>query len=321
MSAQPSAATPAPIESGRAAVNSYTAKDGTTRPIELAYDVFGTTGRPLVLIMGIGSQRIFWDDALCNRFVSAGFHVVRFDHRDIGESTKLDAHVPPPGATLVRGLAKLPVEAPYSLSDMAHDVIGLVRHLRWDRAHYVGVSLGGMIAQHIAIEHAIHARSLTTIMTSPGGRRYVPQPGALRALFAPAPKSQAEAGEHLVKVFAKIGSTGWPQDADRLRRLGELAFARGANPRGFLRHFAAGIKSGDRRQHLRDVKVPTLVIHGTRDPMFPLAAGRRLAQLVPNATWLPVAGMGHDLPSPLWPTFVGAIARHAERAEARATVS
>ncbi len=319
MSAQPAPST-VPIQSGRATVNSYTAKDGSTRPIELAYDIFGTSGRPLVAIMGIGAQRVMWDDNMCRQFVAAGFQLVRFDHRDIGESTKLETSVPKPAATLVRGIAKLEVQAPYSLSDMAHDVIGLVRHLGWDRAHYVGASLGGMIAQHIAIEHANRARSLTTIMTSPGARRYMPQPSAFRALFAPAPKTAAEAGEHVYRLFSTIGSTAWPQDAERLRAIGALAYERGMSPRGFLRHFAAAIKSGDRRESLRDVKVPTLVIHGTRDPMFPLAAGRRIAQLIPNATWLPITGMGHDLPRPLWPTLVSAIARHAERADARATL-
>jgi pimeloyl-ACP methyl ester carboxylesterase len=157
-------------------------------------------------------------------------------------------------------------------------------------------------------------------MTSPGGRRYMPEPHALRALFSPAPRTQAEAGEHVAKMFATIGSPAWAQDGDRLRALGELAHSRGLNPRGFLRHFAAAFKSGDRRPHLPTVRVPTLVIHGSRDPMFPLRAGRRLAELIPNATWLPITGMGHDLPEPLWPTLVSAIARHAERADLRATV-
>lgn len=318
-------ATPAhariPVTSGKARVGSYTARDGSTRDIELAYDVFGTGGRPLMLVMGIGAQRVFWDDPLCERFVEAGFQPIRFDHRDIGESTKLDAHVPPPLPTLVRGMIKLPVPAPYSLSDMAHDVIALMDHLGIARAHVIGMSMGGMIGQHLAIEHAERLLSLTTVMTSPGGRRYLPEPYALRALFAPAPKTQEEAGEHVAKLFATIGSTAWASDAARLRAIGEVAHARGMNPRGFLRHFAAVLRSGDRKQHLPNVKVPTLVIHGSRDPMFPLRAGRAIATLIPGATWLPITGMGHDLPEPVWPTLVAAVARHAERAEARATLS
>jgi pimeloyl-ACP methyl ester carboxylesterase len=303
---------------GRAQVNSYTARDGSTRPIELAYDVFGTRGRPLVLIMGIGAQRIFWDEPLCAQFVDAGFQVIRFDHRDIGQSTHLDTPVPPPFKTLARGLARLPVAAPYSLSDMAHDVIGLIDHLGIARAHVVGMSLGGMIAQHLGIEHAARIASLTTVMTSPGGRRYLPEPRAFRARFSPAPKSAAESGESILELFTTIGSTAWAPDATRLRAIGELSFERGSNPRGFLRQFAAVLKSGDRAEHLRDVKVPTLVVHGTQDPMFPLSAGRRIASLIPGATWLPITGMGHDLPAQVWPTLVRAVARHAERAEARA---
>jgi pimeloyl-ACP methyl ester carboxylesterase len=308
------------MTTGRARVGSYVARDGAHKDVELAYDVFGKSGRPLVLIMGIGAQRIFWDVEMCEQFVAAGFHVIRFDHRDIGQSTRLDAAVPPPVPTLLRGMIKLAVPAPYTLSDMAHDVIGLIGALGIDRAHMVGVSMGGMIGQHLALEHSERVRSLTTVMTTPGGRRYIPEPYALRALFAPAPKTAAEAGLHVETVFRKIGSKAWPQDGERLRAIGEESHARGVNPRGFLRHFAAVMASGDRRPKLPDVRVPTLVIHGSRDPMFPLRAGRRLAELIPGATWLPITGMGHDMPAPLWPTLVAAIARHAERADARAKV-
>src|SRR5258706_14809396 len=135
---------------GRARVGAYLARDGSTRDVELAYDVFGTTGRPLVLIMGIGAQRIFWDDEWCELLVGAGFHVVRFDHRDIGQSTKLDAPVPPPWPMLARRLVGASVKAPYTLSDMAHDVIGLLDALAIDAVHVVGASLGGMVGQHLA---------------------------------------------------------------------------------------------------------------------------------------------------------------------------
>lgn len=286
--------------------------------LELAYDVFGTRGRPLVLVMGIGAQRVMWDQALCEQFVDAGFHVVRFDHRDIGESTKLDAPVPRPGRVLARRMLGMHVDAPYDLSDMAADVAGLIDVLGLGSAHVVGTSLGGMVGQHLAIEHPARVRSLTTIMTTPGGRRYPPQPRALRALFPSRPATAEEAGRMVETLFATIGSPSWPIDRPRLRAIGEIAFERGLSPRGFLRHFAAVMASEDWRPRLRTSTVPTLVIHGTRDPMFPLRAGRALARMLPEATWLPIAGMGHDLPSPMWPVFVRAIARHAERAEARA---
>jgi pimeloyl-ACP methyl ester carboxylesterase len=306
------------LTSGRAKVNTYTARDGSTKDIELAYDVFGTSGRPLILIMGIGAQGIFWDATMCEQFVSAGFHVVRFDHRDIGHSTHLDAAVPKPGAMIARSLLKLSVDAPYSLSDMATDVVGLMDHLAIERAHIVGASMGGMIAQTLGIEHGDRLRSITTIMTTPGGRRYIPQPHALRALFGPRPRDAEEAGRHVEELFAVIGSKGiYSLAGERLRAIGAEAYSRGMNPRGFMRHFAAVSKSGDRRPLLPSVKTPTLVIHGTHDPMFSMSAARKLAELIPNSTWLPLTGMGHDLPTPLWPTLVSAIARHAERADSR----
>jgi pimeloyl-ACP methyl ester carboxylesterase len=308
------------MTSGLARVGMYTAADGSERDVEIAYDVFGTGGRPLVLIMGIGAQSIFWDAEMCEQFVGAGFHVVRFDHRDIGKSTHLDAAVPPPVPTLLRAMAKLPVTAPYSLSDMARDVIGLCDVLGIERTHAVGASMGGMIGQYLAMEHADRVSSLTTIMSTPGGRRYTPKPHALKALMGKRPRSVEEAGVHVADLFTAIGSTAWPAERERLRLMGEVAFTRGMNPRGFLRHFAAVGKSGDRRGKLPGLRVPTLVIHGSRDPMFPLSAGRKLSRLVPGATWLPITGMGHDLPLPMWPTLVAAIARHAERADARAKV-
>jgi pimeloyl-ACP methyl ester carboxylesterase len=300
--------------SGRATVGEYVARDGARRPVELFYQELGD-GVPLVLVMGINAQSIFWDDGFCARLADAGFRVVRFDHRDTGESTLLDARVPAPWQSLARRFVGAAVAAPYTLSDMARDVVGLLDALALRDAHVVGASLGGMVGQHLAIEHAPRVRSLVTIMTTPGARRFVPEPRALRALFAPAPRSAEEAGRHVAQLFTTIGSPVWPANHERLRALGETAHRRGASPRGFLRQFAAVLASGDRARRLRDARVPTLVIHGTRDPMFPVAAGRALARALPDATWLPVAGMGHDLPEPLWPTLVAAIARHARRAD------
>jgi pimeloyl-ACP methyl ester carboxylesterase len=287
--------------------------------VELAYDVFGdrARGRPLVLIMGIGAQRVMWDDRLCELFVKRGFCAVRFDHRDIGQSTVLDAPVPDPRRVLLQRLIGARVDAPYTLSDMAGDVAGLIDALGFGAAHVVGASLGGMVGQHLAIEHPARVRSLVSIMSTPGARRYLPQPRALAALFRRQPRTADEAGRQVERTFRILGGTAWPVDAERLRRMGELAFSRGLSPDGFLRHFAAVSASGDRRARLRNVQVPTLVVHGSNDPMFPLRAGRDLARMMPDATWLPITGMGHELPSPLWPTLVAAIGRHAELADAR----
>ena len=301
------------------ASNATTGRAQVADGVEIAYDVFGPAHhRPLVLIMGIGAQRIFWDEAMCEQFVDSGFRVIRFDHRDIGESTHLqNERVPDPRKMLLRRMIGAPVTAPYTLSTMAADVAGLIAHLGLDSAHIAGASLGGMVGQHLAIEHPSRVRSLTSIMSTPGGRRYLPEPRALRALFAPRPRSAEEAGRNIEALFTAIGSPAWPIDGARLRAIGELSFQRGMSPRGFLRHFAAVMASGDRKPKLRSCSVPTLVIHGSRDPMFPLRAGRDMTRIVPNATWLPITGMGHDLPPPLWPVIVSAIARHADRAESR----
>ncbi|HEY0250030.1 MAG TPA: alpha/beta hydrolase [Kofleriaceae bacterium] len=296
-------------------MNTYRTTSGSDAPVEIAYEVFGDRGMPLVLVMGIGAQRVFWHEDLCLQLVRAGFQVVRFDHRDIGESTRLDVAVPKPLPAVARAMFKLPVDAPYSLSDMAADVIGLLDHLGWKSAHLVGASLGGMVVQHCALEHPDRVRSITTIMTTPGGRRYMPKPRAFKALFTKPPKTREAAGEHAANMFTVIGSTAYPIDRERLASMGAVSFDRGMNPRGFLRHFAGVLRSGDRRPLLADLKTPVLVIHGSSDPMFPLSAGRKIARTVQHGTWLPIAGMGHDLPTLLWPTLVAAIARHAKLAE------
>ena len=220
--------------------------------VELAYDVIGdrTRGRPLVLIMGIGAQRVMWDDELCAQLVAAGFCVVRFDHRDIGESSRVDAPVPDPRAAIVRRLFGVRVRAPYTLSDMAADVVGLIDALGLGSAHVVGASLGGMVGQHLAIEHPGKIRSLVSIMSSPGARRYLPDPRAMGALFRKPPRTAEEAGRHVEGVFRTIGSPAFPTDGARLRAIGERAYARGLSPRGFLRQFAAILASGDRRPRL-----------------------------------------------------------------------
>jgi pimeloyl-ACP methyl ester carboxylesterase len=289
--------------------------------LELEYDVRGD-GHPLVLVMGIGAQMIFWDDELVDHFVRRGFQVVRFDHRDIGLSTRLDhLPVPRPMQVMTRALVGLPVAAPYTLSDMAKDVVGLMDHLKIERAHVVGASMGGMVAQHLAIEHPTRVRTLTSIMSTPG-QLYVrpsllPKPSALRALFRPLPKSADEAGENAVTMFRAIGAIeGAPFDAadeSRIRGLGKKAYERGLAPRGFLRHFAAIAASGDRTAKLRSVRAPALVIHGAHDPLIRVGAGRATARAIPNSRYLELPQMAHFLPRAAWDEIATAITDHARR--------
>ncbi len=282
--------------------------------VEIEYEVRGE-GEPLLLVMGIGAQLIFWDDALVDRFVAGGFQVIRFDHRDIGLSTRLDhLPVPRPARVMGRSLLGLKIDAPYTLSDMAHDVIGLLDHLGIDRAHVVGMSMGGMVAQHLAIEHPHRVRSLTSIMSTTGQWRLRQTTlGGMRALFAPRPRTAAEAGESAVRMFRIIGMVTDAGEEDRLRAVGRRSFERGQSPRGFLRHLAAIAASGDRTARLRKIKTPTLVIHGADDPLIRASAGRATARAIPGARYLEIADMGHFLPRSRWDQVTGAIIEHARR--------
>jgi pimeloyl-ACP methyl ester carboxylesterase len=279
--------------------------------VELDYWT-GGKGAPLVLIMGIGASGALWDDDLVEAIHARGFETVRFDHRDIGRSTRLDhLPVPHPRKVLARRMLGMRVDAPYTLSALAGDVTRLMDHLGWPRAHVVGISMGGMVAQHLAIEHPERVLSLTSMSSTCGARRYLPQPRALQAMFAPRAKTPEQAIENVVELFRIIGSPAFPRDEDRMRVMAARAVERGMSPKGYLRHFAAIMASGDRRARLRGVTAPSLVIHGEADPLIPVGAGRATARAIPNAWWLPIAGMGHDLPRAVWPRLVDAIAMRA----------
>lgn len=277
--------------------------------LDLEVEVQGE-GTPLLLIMGIGAQLYLWPDSLCQRLVERGFQVIRYDHRDIGRSTWLD-HLPVPDVR--KGLARramgLPVHAPYSLSDMAQDAADLLTALGHDAAHVAGASMGGMISQHLAIEHPERVLSLTSIMSTPGGRRHVlgTRPKALKALLAgPAPTTPDEAVERMRTLVEAIGGTE-PRDLNELDRVARLCFPH-THPKGFLRHFAAILASGDRTDRLRQVKTPTLVVHGQLDPLIPLSAGRATAEAIPGARLEVRPTMGHDLPRSMHPWLADQIA-------------
>ena len=279
--------------------------------IDLFYDTFGDPdASPLLLVMGLGAQMIQWDEGFCAALADAGHHVIRFDNRDVGMSTTLE-HLGMPDVTAAfRAAARHePVDAPYRLHDMAADAVGLLEALGIEAAHVVGASMGGMIAQAMAIEHPARVRSLTAIMSTTGHHSLPPaRPEAMAALLMPVARDRAGNVERAVRISRIIGSPGFPLDEERLRLKAGHAFDRGFHPAGPARQLVAVTASGNRRRGLREVRVPTLVIHGTDDPLIPLECGRDIAACVPGAEMLEIAGMGHDMPRAVWPRLVDAIA-------------
>jgi pimeloyl-ACP methyl ester carboxylesterase len=284
--------------------------------VEIAYEQFGSAEDPaLLLVMGLGVQMLGWDEEFCEMLAARGFRVVRFDNRDVGRSTRYDGPVPDWQAILAGDSAT----ATYLLDDMADDAVKLLDHLGIERAHVVGSSLGGMIAQTIALRHSERVLSLTSIMSRPGdpetGR---PHAEAMGALFHPPPDDREGIAEWAVENWKVIGSPGFEMDADALRERARRSYDRGYNPRGVGRQLAAILASGDRTAELRKLDVPTLVIHGEDDPLIDVSGGRATAAAIPDAKLVLIPGMGHDLPRELWPRFVEEIAANAARAAAAA---
>lgn len=277
--------------------------------VELFYESMGeSAGPPVVLVMGLGAQMVLWPDGFCRSLVERGFRVIRFDNRDIGESTRLDhLEVPDVRRQMMRWFLGRPIRGPYGLEAMADDTVGLLDALDVPRAHLVGASMGGMISQLVAIRSPERVASLTSIMSNPGDRlSSLARPWALQALFKPLPRSREEAELRSLEVFRVIGSPGFLHDEDDIRQRAARAFDRGASPRGFLRQMTAVLAAGDRRPALRRVTAPSLVVHGTDDPLIPPRGGMQTAKAIPGAELLMVQGMGHDLPSGAWPTILDA---------------
>jgi len=282
--------------------------------IELSYQEMGDPdGEPLLLVMGLATQMIAWDETFCGMLAERGFRVVRFDNRDIGRSTKLKAAGVPRRADLMLGRRG---SAAYLLSDMAADTVGLMDHLGVESAHLVGASMGGMIAQTTAIEHSQRVRSLVSVMSNTGSRwTGMPSRRAMAVLMARPPRGRDAAIERAVKTFKTIGSPGYPFEEERIRQIAGRSYDRGHSSAGVLRQLHAITASGDRTQALRSVTAPTTVIHGSRDPLVRPAGGRATARAIPGARLKMIDGMGHDLPRQLWPTFAEEIAANAARAE------
>jgi pimeloyl-ACP methyl ester carboxylesterase len=288
------------------------------RGITLCYERFGSeTDPPMLLIMGLGTQMIGWPDEFCLHLAERGFHVVRFDNRDIGRSTRIQGSPPTPRELMTRKID--PVL--YTLSDMAGDATGLLRELGVAPAHVVGASMGGMIAQTLAAERPEAVRSLVSIMSNTGNRmKGQPAFGIYRYLLRRAPSEREAYIEYTTGLFKAIGSRGLPFDRDRVRDMVARSYDRGHDPAGPGRQLAAIIASGDRTEQLRTIRAPTLVIHGSNDRMVARSGGVDTAHTIPGARLMIVDGMGHDLPEAAWPQLVDAIAGHAEAAD-QATAS
>ena len=289
--------------------------------IDLCYEIFGDAdAEPMLLIMGLGAQMIHWDDDFCRQLAARGFRVIRFDNRDIGQSTKLTGgkRLGPVELLKLRFL-KIPVAAPYRLRDMALDVIGLMDALGIKSAHLVGASMGGMIAQEVAITFPERVRSLTSIMSTTSNPKLPPptkEAGAM--LMAPPPTTKEEYFERFAQTWKVLRVGSFPQDEALDRGRAERSYARGLNPAGVGRQLRAILASGSRKERLGSVTAPTLVIHGTVDPLVPPEAGKDTAASIPGAKLVMIEGMGHALPIPMWPEVIGAIDKHAHAAAATA---
>jgi pimeloyl-ACP methyl ester carboxylesterase len=289
--------------------------------IDICYEIFGNdNAEPLLLIMGLGAQMIHWDDAFCEQLAVHGFRVIRFDNRDIGKSSHLSGgkRLTPLELLKLRFL-KIPVAAPYKLIDMARDTIGLMDALSIKSAHLVGASMGGMIAQEATLSFPERVRSLTSIMSTTGNPR-VPPPTreAAAMLMAPPPQGKEEFVVRFGETWKLLRGGSFPEeealDLDRAERV----FARGLNPAGVGRQLRAVLASGSRKERLRGVKTPTLVIHGTVDPLVRPEGGKDTAESIPGAKLLMIEGMGHALPMRFWPDIIRAIDKHAHGAAALA---
>jgi len=286
------------------------------RGIRLCYEGFGEPSDPtILLIMGLGTQMIAWQEDFCRELAARGFHVVRFDNRDIGRSTHV-AGRPPTTAQLLRRSRRA---ARYTLGDMADDAAGLLGELDLSPAHVVGASMGGMIAQTLAARHRDDDRSLVSIMSNTGSVRSGQPALRLYPMFlrrAPAGREQFIA--HMEGVFAAIGSRRLPRDPEDIRRIASESYDRDHDPAGPGRQLAAIIASGDRTPELHRITAPTLVIHGTADPLVSPSGGRATARAIPGAELMMVDGMGHDLPRAVWPKLIDRIAAHSLAADGRA---
>jgi pimeloyl-ACP methyl ester carboxylesterase len=281
--------------------------------LTLCYETFGDPADPTVLlVMGLGTQMIAWHEDFCRELAGRGFHVVRYDNRDIGRSSRVAAPVPTVGQLLRRSKKA----AAYTLADMAGDGMAVLDCLGVESAHVVGASMGGMIAQSMAVHHPERVRSLVSIMSNTGSR-FAGQPHVklYPVLLRPAPSDRAKFIDHVERMFGVIGSPGFDRDPEDLRALAAHSYDRGHDREGGARQLAAIVASGNRTRDLQKIKVPTVVIHGKQDRLVRPSGGRATAKAIPGAELIEIDGMGHDLPRGAWPRVIDAIVGNAEKAD------
>ncbi len=283
------------------------------RGITLCYETFGEeSAPPMLLVMGLGTQMVGWPDEFCRQLAGRGFYVVRFDNRDSGRSTHIEGRPPSLRQLALRRIR--PVL--YTLSDMAEDAHGLLRELDLEPAHVVGASMGGMIAQTLAAEHPASLRSLVSIMSNTGSPwSGNPSLGIYRFWLTKPPNDRESYIERATQIFSVIGSRGLPQDINEHREIAARSWDRGYDPAASGRQLGAIYASGNRTRQLRSIAAPTLVIHGSKDPMVSRSGGVATARAIPGARMVTIAGMGHDLPAAAWPQLVDAISEHARAAD------
>lgn len=285
--------------------------------VELEYDAFGTAGdEPLLLIMGLGGQMLLWDETFCKQLAALGHHVIRFDNRDVGLSTWFDEKgVPDMAAIFAAGARGEPVEPPYTLDDMADDAMAVLDALGINSAHICGASMGGMIAQAVAIQHPGRVKSLTSIMSTTGNPNLPPpKPEAMAILASPMPEEREAVIARSVQAERVIGSPDYPMQEEQLEKRAAQLYDRAFHPSGTARQMAAIAAHGNRRPRLETLDVPALVIHGEADPLIPLESGLDTHEALAGSELMRIPGMGHNLPPGVWDKVITGISRLIRRA-------
>ena len=289
--------------------------------LTIAYETAGDPRDPtILLVMGLGAQLTLWPDAFVAALAASGLHVVRYDNRDVGLSSDFDSHgVVDMNEVMMKAIAGRPLSPPYTVADMAADGIGLLDALGIKSAHVVGLSMGGMIVPHMATRHAGRVESMTVVMSSSGRRGLPPgKPEAVKMLMTrPMSNDRAEILRHSIALRRAIGGPAYPENDEELRVKVERQIDRRYYPQGVSRQYYAVIADGDRTNLLKTVKVPTLVIHGSDDPLLPVECGRDVAAAVPGAVMHEEPGMGHEIPGALCQSLAARIAAHCRAAKAR----